>query len=141
MSTYFTYVRLTPRGTAFSDLRAVEHAWHPMQTVWSMTFAHFRGAESVTESSLARHRDVEPRGCKYADGNEEHQNRELCDHERRLRLLRRQRSQRRHFLERLHHADKDIQIERCRRRHHVHPAPRSAEMKCVASNDRDRQND
>ena len=84
MSTYFTYVRLTPRGTAFSHLQAVEQAWHPMQTVWSMTFAHFRGAESVTESSLARNRDVEPRGCKYTDGDEEHQDRELGDDEWRL---------------------------------------------------------
>ena len=55
MSTYFTYVRLTPRGTAFSDLQAVEHAWQPMQTVWSMTFAHFSGAVSLTTRGASRH--------------------------------------------------------------------------------------
>ena len=47
MSTYFTYVRLTPRGTAFSDLQAVEQAWQPMHTVWSMTLAHFIGGAST----------------------------------------------------------------------------------------------
>lgn len=47
MSTYFTYVRFTPRGTAFSDLHAVEQAWQPMHFVWSMTFAHFSGGVSI----------------------------------------------------------------------------------------------
>src|SRR6266508_1556118 len=43
-STYFTYVRLTPRGTSFSDLQAVVQAWQPMQAVWSMTLAHREAA-------------------------------------------------------------------------------------------------
>ncbi len=30
-STAFTYVRVTPSGTRFSDLQAVVHAWQPMQ--------------------------------------------------------------------------------------------------------------
>jgi hypothetical protein len=37
-STYFTYVRVTPSGTSFSDLHAVVQAWQPMQRVPSMTF-------------------------------------------------------------------------------------------------------
>ena len=36
-SVYLTQVRLTPSGTEFSDLHAVEHAWHPMQLRLSMT--------------------------------------------------------------------------------------------------------
>jgi hypothetical protein len=32
-STYFTYVRFTPIGTAFSDLQAMLQAWQPMQRV------------------------------------------------------------------------------------------------------------
>ena len=38
-STYLTHVRLTPKGTSFSDLQAVVQAWQPMQLVWSMTQA------------------------------------------------------------------------------------------------------
>src|SRR3989337_3334686 len=38
-STYLTQVRLTPRGTSFSDLQAVVQAWQPMHEVWSMTQA------------------------------------------------------------------------------------------------------
>jgi hypothetical protein len=33
VSTYFTYVRVTDRGTWFSDLHAVVQAWHPMHRV------------------------------------------------------------------------------------------------------------
>ena len=40
-STYLTQVRLTPRGTSFSDLQAVVQAWQPMHEVWSMTQAKF----------------------------------------------------------------------------------------------------
>ena len=36
-STYLTQVRLTPSGTSFSLLHAVEHAWHPMHFRLSMT--------------------------------------------------------------------------------------------------------
>ncbi len=36
-SVYFTQVRCTPSGTWFSDLQAVEHAWHPMQRRVSIT--------------------------------------------------------------------------------------------------------
>src|SRR5262249_7831473 len=51
MSTYLTYVRLTPRGTSFSDLQAVEQAWQPMQRLGAVTLAHFTGGASavVTE--------------------------------------------------------------------------------------------
>src|SRR5262245_3997717 len=45
-STAFTYVRLTPSGTRFSDLQAVLHAWQPMQRVWSRTFAQRTRCES-----------------------------------------------------------------------------------------------
>jgi hypothetical protein len=45
-STDFTYVRLTPTGTSFSLLHAVEQAWQPMQRVWSMTLAQ-TGSEGV----------------------------------------------------------------------------------------------
>jgi hypothetical protein len=33
VSTYFTHVRKTPKGTSFSDLQAVVQAWQPMQLV------------------------------------------------------------------------------------------------------------
>ena len=36
-STYFTQVRLTPSGTSFSLLQAVEQAWQPMHFRLSMT--------------------------------------------------------------------------------------------------------
>ena len=39
-STAFTYVRVTPSGTWFSDLHAVVQAWQPMQRVWSSTFTY-----------------------------------------------------------------------------------------------------
>jgi hypothetical protein len=37
VSTYFTQVRLTPKGTLFSDLQAVEQAWQPMHLRLSIT--------------------------------------------------------------------------------------------------------
>ena len=37
VSTDFTHVRYTPRGTSFSLLHAVLHAWHPMQLPLSIT--------------------------------------------------------------------------------------------------------
>src|SRR5918992_4732956 len=47
-STCLTYVRVTPRGTRFSDLQAVVQAWQPMQRVWSSTLPHFaRGCASL----------------------------------------------------------------------------------------------
>src|SRR5438128_11410776 len=52
MSTYLTYVRFTPRGTAFSDLQAVLQAWQPMQRVWSMTFPHC--TDSVIEQNVSQ---------------------------------------------------------------------------------------
>src|SRR3989304_6148113 len=36
-STYFTHVRKLPRGTSFSALQAVVHAWQPMHVSWLMT--------------------------------------------------------------------------------------------------------
>jgi hypothetical protein len=53
-STYLTYVRLTPTGTAFSDLQAVLQAWQPMQRVWSMTFPQRTGSEELVMHPLAR---------------------------------------------------------------------------------------
>src|SRR5687768_12544494 len=37
VSVYLTHVRETPRGTSFSLLHAVEHAWQPMHRRLSMT--------------------------------------------------------------------------------------------------------
>jgi len=42
-STALTYVRVTERGTSFSDLQATVQAWQPMHLFWSMTFAHLGG--------------------------------------------------------------------------------------------------
>ena len=55
VSTYFTYVRVTERGTSFSDLQAVVQAWHPMHCVWSTTFAHLGDAVElgVVTSAIA----------------------------------------------------------------------------------------
>src|SRR5579872_435724 len=50
-STYFTYVRVTPTGTSFSDLHATVQAWQPTQRVWSMTFAHFGGRAAPASAS------------------------------------------------------------------------------------------
>jgi hypothetical protein len=47
-------LRLTPIGTAFSDLHAVLQAWQPMQRVWSMTFPHCTASvmgENVSQRS------------------------------------------------------------------------------------------
>ena len=54
-STYFTYVRVTPSGTSFSDLQAVVQAWQPMQRVWSMTFTHRARPVVGGPDSAARH--------------------------------------------------------------------------------------
>src|SRR5215471_4234230 len=51
-STYLTHVRLTPRGTLFSALHAVEQAWQPMHRRLSMT-----KAKPIRERSLRRSLD------------------------------------------------------------------------------------
>jgi photosystem II stability/assembly factor-like uncharacterized protein len=44
-STDFTYVRVTERGTSFSERQAVVQAWQPMHRDWSTTLAQ-RGVAS-----------------------------------------------------------------------------------------------
>ena len=67
-----------------------------------------------------RRRNAEPNKDRHHD--------QLSDKERRFRLRRRQRFQRRHLLEGLHDGDKDVEIKREDHADDVDPAPSAGEV-------------